>query len=56
MNNKDKKILIYGGTGHYGCEVVEKLIRKGKTVKDVSRNKIKVQKHVFCFPEFCIDF
>ena len=33
MNNKDKKIIIYGGTGHYGRKVVEKLIQKGKSVK-----------------------
>jgi len=26
MNNNNKQILIYGGTGYYGRKVVEKLI------------------------------
>lgn len=44
MNNKDKKIIIYGGTGHYGRKVVEKLIQKGKSVKVVSRNETNARK------------
>ncbi len=44
MTNKNKKIIIYGGTGHYGRMVVEKLIQKGKQVKVVSRNETKARK------------
>ena len=44
MNNKDKKIVIYGGTGHYGRKIVEKLIQKGKSVKVVSRNITNARK------------
>ena len=39
MNAKNKKIIIYGGNGHFGRKVVERLIQKGKSVKIVSRNK-----------------
>jgi uncharacterized protein YbjT (DUF2867 family) len=38
MENKDKQIIVYGGTGYYGRKVVEKLVNKGQSVKVVSRN------------------
>ncbi|NOX85586.1 MAG: NAD(P)H-binding protein [Chlorobi bacterium] len=44
MNESNRQILIYGGTGFYGQKVVEKLIRKGQPVKVVSRDRTKAEK------------
>ena len=38
MKQDEKQILVYGGTGHYGKKIVEKLVLKGEPVKVVSRN------------------
>lgn len=46
MENKNGKIIVYGGTGHYGRKVVEKLINKGQSVKVVSRNHESARKIV----------
>ncbi|RLD38196.1 MAG: hypothetical protein DRI89_14545 [Bacteroidetes bacterium] len=39
MKSLKNKIIVFGGTGHYGRIVVEQLIQKGQTVKVVSRNR-----------------
>ena len=41
---KRKQIIVYGGTGFYGQKVVEKLVKKGLSVKVVTRNAAKVAK------------
>jgi len=38
MEKKIKQIIVYGGTGYFGRKVVEALVRKGQSVKVVSRN------------------
>lgn len=43
MITKNNLILVYGGTGYLGQKVVEKLIRKRKSVKVVSRNYDKAK-------------
>ncbi|OFX33334.1 MAG: hypothetical protein A2X08_15040 [Bacteroidetes bacterium GWA2_32_17] len=40
----NNKIIIYGGTGHYGNKVVKKLVDKGSLVKVVSRNYEKARR------------
>lgn len=37
-DNKDKPILLLGGTGHYGKYIVRSLILKGQPVRIQSRN------------------
>ncbi|MEN8155036.1 MAG: NmrA family NAD(P)-binding protein [Acidobacteriota bacterium] len=34
----NNQIIVYGGTGFYGQKVVEKLVKKGQSVKVVTRN------------------
>jgi uncharacterized protein YbjT (DUF2867 family) len=41
MENIKDQILVYGGTGYYGREVVRGLVRHGASVKVVSRNRAK---------------
>jgi len=43
MENKRDQIIVYGGTGYYGREVVRGLVRKGVSVKVVSRESAKAQ-------------
>lgn len=43
MENVKDKIIVYGGTGYYGREVVRSLVRHGASVKVVSRNRTKAQ-------------
>ena len=43
MSNKRDQIIVYGGTGYYGREVVRGLVRKGMSVKVVSRDSVKAQ-------------
>ena len=43
MKTENNLILVYGGTGYLGQKVVEKLIRKRKSVKVVSRNYDKAK-------------
>jgi len=43
MENKKDQIIVYGGTGYYGREVVRGLLRHGASVKVVSRNRAKAQ-------------
>jgi len=38
MTSSKNKITVFGGTGHYGRKIVEKLLQKGQAVKVVSRN------------------
>ncbi len=38
MNSTAKKIIVFGGTGHYGLPIVKKLVEKGESVKVLSRN------------------
>jgi len=44
MDEDNKQILVYGGTGHYGRKVVEKLVLKKQAVKVFSRNKETAKK------------
>ncbi len=44
MKSLKNKIIVYGGTGHYGRKIVEKLVLKGKPVKVVSRNRKNASK------------
>ncbi len=37
------QIIVFGGTGYYGREVVRGLVRHGASVKVLSRNRIKAQ-------------
>lgn len=46
MNISNKQIIVYGGTGYYGRKVVEKLVKKGQSVKVVSRNYDSARKIV----------
>ena len=39
MTDSKNKIIVFGGTGHYGRKIVEKLILKGQSVRVVSRNR-----------------
>ena len=43
MTNQNNQIIVYGGTGNLGRKIVEKLIRKVKSVKVVSRNYDKAR-------------
>lgn len=44
MNNQKKKpILIFGGTGHYGSNIVQSLLNKGEYVRVLSRNTTKAR-------------
>ncbi len=43
MTDERKQIVVFGGTGHYGRKVVQKLIQKGQSVKVVSRNHEKAR-------------
>ncbi len=38
MKNKEKPIVVFGGTGHYGREIVKRLLDKNETVRVLSRN------------------
>ncbi|MCK5198336.1 MAG: NAD(P)H-binding protein, partial [Spirochaetales bacterium] len=44
MENNRKQIIVYGGTGFYGHKVVEKLVKKGQSVKVVTRNSVNAVK------------
>jgi uncharacterized protein YbjT (DUF2867 family) len=44
MENNRKQIIVYGGTGFYGHRVVEKLVKKGQSVKVVTRNSVNAVK------------
>lgn len=41
--NANKRIIVFGGTGHYGRNVVAKLVSKGALVRVVSRNAEKAR-------------
>ncbi|MHA1973824.1 MAG: SDR family oxidoreductase [Candidatus Hodarchaeales archaeon] len=41
-NNNNNKILVLGGTGHYGRNIVEALLKKNQSVSVLSRNREKV--------------
>ncbi len=38
MKIKEKPIVVFGGTGHYGRHIVQKLLKKNETVRVLSRN------------------
>lgn len=42
--NENKKILVIGGTGHYGRWIVRSLIERGENVRVLSRNSINARK------------
>ncbi|RPH32710.1 MAG: NAD-dependent epimerase/dehydratase family protein [Bacteroidales bacterium] len=44
MKIDKNQIIVYGGTGYYGRKVVEKLVKKGQSVKVVSRNSESARK------------
>ncbi len=41
--NDNNQIIVYGGTGFYGQQVVKQLVKKGKSVKVVTRNTKKAK-------------
>jgi len=43
MENKRDQVIVYGGTGYYGREVVRGLVNKGVSVKVLSRDSAKAQ-------------
>lgn len=44
MPKENRRILIFGGTGYYGRNIVEKLVLKGQAVKVFSRDSEKARK------------
>ena len=44
MDGNIKPILILGGTGHYGRNIVSNLLEKGQPVKVLSRDAASAQK------------
>jgi len=46
MEQANKKIIVFGGTGYYGRKVVEKLLQKNVSVRVVSRNALSAGKIV----------
>lgn len=46
MEQVNKKIIVFGGTGYYGRKVVEKLLQKNVPVRVVSRNALSAGKIV----------
>lgn len=44
MKNENTKIVVYGGTGHYGSRTVKSLLTKNVHVRVVSRNREKALK------------
>ncbi len=46
MEQANKKIIVFGGTGYYGRKVVEKLLEKNISIRVVSRNALAAGKIV----------
>jgi len=46
MEQANKKIIVFGGTGYYGRKVVEKLLQKNVSVRVVRRNALSAGKIV----------
>ncbi len=50
-NTQNKPILVLGGTGHYGCRIVQSLLEKGASVRVLSRNAGNARKILGETPE-----